>query len=231
VYEDPIDSEGVLVLDWIGVLLGGWVRVNCGVGEVVPGWLYDRTADGLADPDILAMTVAVSRAVDEMLKLTEGVNDGFGLADADRTEAGEDVPVWQADPDDDSDSELVTDANGEYEREAVYVFILLTVLEIVDKTEAVLDTLEHAVVDLDLVGEADTVTDLLADLVFRGDALTDLWAVLLREIRDDTEGVVVWDWETDFLDVADVQIVDVVLWDGEAVFVVELETELLSEAE
>jgi hypothetical protein len=39
------------------------------------------------------MTVAVSRAVDEMLKLTEGVNDGFGLADADRTEAGEDVPV------------------------------------------------------------------------------------------------------------------------------------------
>jgi hypothetical protein len=39
------------------------------------------------------MTVAVSRAVDEMLKLTKGVNDGLGLADADRTEAGDDVVV------------------------------------------------------------------------------------------------------------------------------------------
>ena len=42
------------------------------------------------------------------------------------------------------------------------------------ETEAVLDTLEHALVDLDLVGEAETVTDLVGDLVLNGDALADL---------------------------------------------------------
>ena len=42
------------------------------------------------------------------------------------------------------------------------------------ETEAVLDTLEHALVDLDLVGEAETVTDLVGDLVLSGDALADL---------------------------------------------------------
>lgn len=62
-----------------------------------------------------------------------------------------------------------------------------------EDTDAVLDTLEHALVDLDLVGEAETVTDLLADLVFKGDALDDLAAVLLRDVRDDKEGVVVCD--------------------------------------
>ena len=119
VYEDLIDSEGVLLLDWMGVLLGGWVRVNCGVGEVVPAWLYDTAADGLDDPDIVVMTVAVSTVVTEMLKLTEGVNDGLGLADADRTEAGEGVVVWQADSEDDCDSEFVTDAKGDWDVEVV----------------------------------------------------------------------------------------------------------------
>jgi hypothetical protein len=89
--------------------------------------------------------------------------------------------------------------------------MLEIVLETVDDTEAVLDTLEHALVDLDLVGEAETVTDLLADLVFRAVALADLAELLLRDMRDDTEGVVVWDSDTDFLGVADVQMVDVVL--------------------
>ena len=89
--------------------------------------------------------------------------------------------------------------------------MLEKVLETVDETEAVLDTLEHALVDLDLVGEADTVTDLLADLVFSAVALDDLAALLVRELRDDTEGVVVWDSDADFLEVAVVQMVDVVL--------------------
>lgn len=61
------------------------------------------------------------------------------------------------------------------------------------------------------MGEADTVTDLLADLVFSGVALDDLAELLLREMRDDTEGVVVWDSDADFLGVAVVQMVDVVL--------------------
>jgi hypothetical protein len=39
------------------------------------------------------MTVAVCRAVTDTLKLTLAVKDGFGLADADRTEAGDDVLV------------------------------------------------------------------------------------------------------------------------------------------
>ena len=99
------------------------------------------------------------------------------------------------------------------------------------ETEAVLDTLEHALVDLDLVGEAETVTDLVGDLVLNGDALADLWAVLLREIMGLTEGVLVWDSDADFLAVAVVQILDVVLCDGEAVFDIELDTELLNEVE
>ena len=93
----------------------------------------------------------------------------------------------------------------------MYVFILEIVLDRVDETEAVLDTLEHALVDLDLVGEADTVTLLLADLLFSAVALDDLAALLLREIRDDTEGVVVWDSDADFLEVAVIEILDVVL--------------------
>lgn len=109
--------------------------------------------------------------------------------------------------------------------------MLLNVLVRVDDTDAVLDTLEHALVDLDFVGDAETVTLLVADLVLSGDALADLWAVLLRDIKELTEGVVVCDWDTVFLAVAVVQIVDVVLWDGDAVFVDELEVELLSEAE
>ncbi len=61
------------------------------------------------------------------------------------------------------------------------------------------------------MGEADTVTDLLADLVFSAVALDDLAAVLVRELRDDTEGVVVWDSDADFLDVPDIEILDVEL--------------------
>lgn len=93
----------------------------------------------------------------------------------------------------------------------MYVFMLEIVLDTVTVAEAVLDTLEHALVDLDLVGEADTVTDLLADLVFSAVALDDLAELLLREMRDDTEGVVVWDSDADFLDVAVIEILDVVL--------------------
>jgi hypothetical protein len=55
--------------------------------------------------------------------------------------------------------------------------------------------------------------------------------VLLREMTELTEGVVVCDWETDFLGVAVVQIVDVVLWEGDAVLLDELDTELLNEEE
>ena len=109
--------------------------------------------------------------------------------------------------------------------------MLLKVLETVDETEAVLDTLEHALVDLDLVGEAETVTLLVGDLVLSGDALADLWAVLLREMMGLTEGVLVWDSDADFLAVAVVQILDVVLCEGDAVFDIELEIELLNEAE
>lgn len=58
-------------------------------------------------------------------------------------------------------------------------------------TDAVLDTLEHALADLDLLGEADTVTLGLGVLVLSGDALADLAAVLLLEITELTEGVVV----------------------------------------
>jgi hypothetical protein len=60
-------------------------------------------------------------------------------------------------------------------------------------TDAVLDTLEHAVLDLDLVGEDEIVTQALADLVFRGDALSDFLVLLLRDISGLTEGVVVCD--------------------------------------
>ncbi len=69
--------------------------------------------------------------------------------------------------------------------------MLLSVLDSVVVTDAVLDTLEHAVLDLDLVGEAEIVTQALADLVFSGDALADVCPVLLRDIRELTEGVVV----------------------------------------
>ena len=109
--------------------------------------------------------------------------------------------------------------------------MLLKVLETVDETEAVLDTLEHALVDLDLVGEAETVTDLVGDLVLSGDALADLAPLLLLDITELTEVVVVWDSDADFLAVAVVQILDVVLWDDEAVFDIELDTELLNEVE
>jgi hypothetical protein len=68
-------------------------------------------------------------------------------------------------------------------------------------------------------------------LVFSAVALADLSALLLRDMRADKEGVVVWDSDADFLAVAVVHILEVVLWDGEAVFVVELEAELLSEVE
>jgi len=61
----------------------------------------------------------------------------------------------------------------------------------VTETDAVLDTLEHALVDLDLVGEADTVTLRLGVFVLSGDALADLAALLLLEITELTEGVVV----------------------------------------
>jgi hypothetical protein len=64
-------------------------------------------------------------------------------------------------------------------------------LDGVEETERVLDTLEHALADLDLVEDADTVTDLLADLVFSAVALADLSALLLRDMRADKEGVVV----------------------------------------
>jgi hypothetical protein len=69
--------------------------------------------------------------------------------------------------------------------------MLLSVLDSVVVTDAVLDTLEHAVLDLDLVGEAEIVTQALADLVFSGDALSDFLAELLRDILELTEGVVV----------------------------------------
>ena len=69
--------------------------------------------------------------------------------------------------------------------------MLLSVLDSVVVTDAVLDTLEHAVVDLDLVGEAEIVIQAVADLVFSGDALEDLSDVLLRDILELTEGVVV----------------------------------------
>ena len=49
--------------------------------------------------------------------------------------------------------------------------MLLSVLDSVVVTDAVLDTLEHAVLDLDPVGDAEIVTQALADLVFSGDAL------------------------------------------------------------
>ena len=75
------------------------------------------------------------------------------------------------------------------------------------------------------------VRQAVADLVFRGDALADLADVLLRDVLGLTEGVVVCDWDTDFLDVAVVQILDVVLWDDEPVFVVETDTELLSDTD
>lgn len=71
--------------------------------------------------------------------------------------------------------------------------MLLNVLQAVVETDTVLDTLEHALLDLDLVGDADVVTQALADLVFREDALTDLADVLLRDVRGLTEGVVVCD--------------------------------------
>lgn len=67
------------------------------------------------------------------------------------------------------------------------------VLHRVDETDAVLDTLEHALLDLDLVGDAEVVTQALADLVFSGDALADLADVLLRDVLGLTEGVVVCD--------------------------------------
>jgi len=85
------------------------------------------------------------------------------------------------------------------------------VLDIVDETDDVLDTLEHALVDLDPLEEAEIVTLGVIVFVFNGDALADLAAVLLREMRDDKEGVVVWDSDADFLAVADAQILEVVL--------------------
>ena len=88
---------------------------------------------------------------------------------------------------------------------------MLKDLDGVEETETVCDTLEHALADLDLVGDADTVTDLLADLVFSAVALADLSALLLRDMRADKEGVVVWDSDADFLAVAVVQILEVVL--------------------
>lgn len=75
------------------------------------------------------------------------------------------------------------------------------------------------------------MTLLVGDLVFKGDALGDIADVLLLDIKELTEGVVVCDWETDFLAVAVVQIVDVVLWEGDAVLLDELDTELLNEEE
>ena len=71
--------------------------------------------------------------------------------------------------------------------------MLLNVLQAVDDTDADLDTLEHALLDLDLVGDAEVVTQALADLVFKGDTLADLADVLLRDVRGLTEGVVVCD--------------------------------------
>ena len=85
------------------------------------------------------------------------------------------------------------------------------VLDRVDETDADLDTLEHALVDLDPLGEPEIVTLGVIVFVFNGDALADLAAVLLREMRDDKEGVVVWDSDADFLAVADAQILEVVL--------------------
>jgi hypothetical protein len=71
--------------------------------------------------------------------------------------------------------------------------MLLNVLQAVLDTDTVLDTLEHALLDLDLVGDAEVVTQALADLVFSGDALADLAVVLLRDVLGLTEGVVVCD--------------------------------------
>lgn len=89
--------------------------------------------------------------------------------------------------------------------------MLEIVLDRVDETDAVLDTLEHALVDLDPLGELELVRIGLIDLVFNGDALADLAAVVLREMRGDEEGVVVCDSDAEILGVALVQMLDVVL--------------------
>ena len=174
---------------------------------------------GLCDADVLRLTLGV------------GVEEVWGLDEAVRTDARDGVPVWHGELEEDIDTEFVIVTIGDCETEVVYVCILEIVLETVDDTDTDLDALEHVLADLDLVGEDDTVTLWLVVLVFRGEALDDLADVVLRDIREDEEGVVVWDWETVFLDVAVVQIVEVVLWDGEPVLVDELDTELLSEDE
>lgn len=84
-----------------------------GVKEAVSTTLYDVNGDRLdvteeditADEDCFSDTDAVKVVVE--------LGDGSLLADADRTDAGEGVVVWQGDPEDDNDSELVTDANGD----------------------------------------------------------------------------------------------------------------------
>ena len=73
----------------------------------------------------------------------------------------------------------------------MYVCILEIVLDAVGDTDTDLDALEHVLADLDLVGEDDTVTLGLVVLVFRDEALDDLADVVLRDIREDEEGVVV----------------------------------------
>jgi len=85
----------------------------CGVKEAVFTTLYDVNGDeldvvegdGLADADCGGDKDAV--------KLVVLLGDGSLLADADRTDAGEGVVVWQGDTEDDNDSELVTDAKGD----------------------------------------------------------------------------------------------------------------------
>lgn len=49
----------------------------------------------------------------EVVKVVVGLEDNLGLADEDNTDAGEGVAVWQGELDNDTDTDVVTDASGD----------------------------------------------------------------------------------------------------------------------
>jgi len=99
----------------IGLLVACGLDEICGVKETVSIAVYDVTADRLdiTETDWIADSVCFSDT--DAVKVVVELGDGSLLADADRTETGEGVFVWQGELEDNTDSELVIDAKGEWD--------------------------------------------------------------------------------------------------------------------
>ena len=108
--EDP-EATRLYVCTTLAVICD--VNEACGVKEAVSTTLCVRAVDGLDVREADGMTVVDCGGDKDALKVVVGLEDNLGLADEDKTDSGEGVAVWQGELENDTDTEVVTDARGD----------------------------------------------------------------------------------------------------------------------